>query len=282
MGDFLLTTNKEDNDPILDYTNIETSHLKTKQFYLQSVPILPATQRELVAYSLHGLEKMRKSEIKNNVGPQFVFSVDPFRLVWLKWHRAYHPLVKNAFLVLPEGAGMAFLAKSEGFQIPERVSLISYTMNLIRLAEAKGYTVFLVGSRDEVLEKLVVNLKRSYPKLRIVGKYHGYWKKQGQVRIVEALRKTDPHIVLLGIGYHKGLKFILENKDKLGTCLFINLGGNMDVLSGLRKKAPDAWALKGYTWLWRSLNNPIRWYRMIWVMFLFLRSFYFRIFKKSN
>ncbi|MCS6984470.1 MAG: WecB/TagA/CpsF family glycosyltransferase [Leptospiraceae bacterium] len=272
-----METHKEDNDPILEYKNIDTSHLN--KFYLGPVAMLAANTGELVAYTFQTMEEMRN---KPNGGPYVVLPLDPYRLQWLKRRKKYHPLLKEIFLFLPEGAGLGFLAKAEGHNIPEKTSGIGYTMSLIRLAQAKNFTVFLVGTKDEILDRLVVNLKRSYPQLRLVGKHHGYWRSEGKMRVVEALRKTEPHIILLGIGFHRGLRWIAENRERLGRSVLINLGGDMDVLAGVRKKAPDSWATNGYSWLWRSLHNPLRWYRLFWVLPLYLRALFLILFRRQR
>lgn len=278
-------TNKDDDDPILEFKSIDTGHLEVKKVYLGGIPFLPATAPEFLAHSLHRLEELRELHRPPHsgvVGPQMVLPFDPYRYTWVRTRKKFFALARSAFINLPDGAGMRWIAHMEECELPELVTTIGYTMNLIRLAQAKGYTVFIVGTRDEVLDKLVVNLRRSFPNLRIVGKHHGYLKGESQRRVVEALRKTDPHIILLGLGYHKGMKWLMEHKGEIGNCIIVNMAGQLDILAGRHKKAPDWFVTHGYTWLWRSMNRPWRWHRFFVIIYWFFTSVFRRLFHKNK
>ncbi len=278
-------TNKDDDDPILEFKNIDTGHLEIKKIDLGGIPFYPATGSELIAHSLHRLEELRemkRRDLHTHSGPQFVIPFDPYRYAWVRMRRKFLEIAQSSFINLPDGAGLLWLARMEGKKLPELVTTIGYSMNLIRLAQAKGYTVFFVGGRDEVLDKLAMNLKRSFPNLRIVGKHHGYLKGASKQRVVEALRKTDPHIIFLGIGYHKGMKWLMENRGALGNCIIVNMAGELDILAGKRKKAPDSFAIRGYTWLWRTMNRPWRWHRFLVIVYWFFGTLFRRIFRRKK
>lgn len=270
-------TNKDDDDPILLFQNIRTDQLSKQQIFIGGIPFLPATSLELVAYSLHRLERIRPASKEKerrpiSHGPQVVLPIDPYRYTWIRFSSKRRKLAAQSFINLPEGAGISWLSRLYGKPLPESVSLVSYTLNMIRLAQAKGYTVFIVGGKDEMLEKLIHNLKRSFPELRIVGKHHGYLKGNSKERVLEALRKTDPHIILAGLGYQKTFHWIQKNYDRFGDCIMINMEGALDIIAGVRKKAPDFIAIRGFSWLWRSINRPWRLYRLLVTFYWFISS----------
>ncbi|MBN8220909.1 MAG: WecB/TagA/CpsF family glycosyltransferase [Spirochaetes bacterium] len=276
-------TNKDDSDPILEYKNIDTSLLAARRIYLGKIPFYQATSADLVAHSIHRLDKMRekKSKSSGQFGPQLVFPFDPYRYVWVRFRKRMLAMANEAFINLPDGSGMLYMARALRQPLPELISTVAYAMNLIRIAHAKEYTVFLLGSRDEVLEKLYTNFRRSFAGLRIVGRHNGYLKGPAASRVLEAVRKTDPHILFVGMGYHRGMRWIEENRSQLGDLIIVNVGGAFDTLAGTKKKAPMFMAAAGYTWLWRTINKPYRWHRLFLVLYWFFETMYYKFFKKK-
>ncbi|MCX7633519.1 MAG: WecB/TagA/CpsF family glycosyltransferase [Turneriella sp.] len=275
-------TNKDDTDPILEYKNIDTSDFPQRRVYLGKIPFYQATLSDLVAHTIHTLDRMREKKAKSSgeFGPQLVLPFDPYRYVWVRFRRRMLQMAEQAFINLPDGAGMLFMAKVLGRPIPELVFTVSYTVNLIRIAHAKDYSLFLLGSRDEVLEKLCANLRRSFKGLRIVGRHHGYLDAEAAFRVREAVRKTDPHILLVGMGYHRSMKWIAENRQAFGDLVLVNAGGTFEVLAGMRRKAPPSLVVRGYTWLWRAINRPYRWHRILIAGYWFLETLALGLFRR--
>lgn len=274
-----LSTNKEDDDPILELKEIYTDDFPDRIVTLASVPFYRATGHELLSFVLHTLEKVRGDKASGKERrPMFVLPVDPYRITWLQRKKSkYLGFFQKSFINLPDGGGMIWMSRMFRNELPSRVKVANFTMNLIRLAQAKNYTVFIVGSRDRVLDKLSSNLLRSFPRLRIVGKHHGYLKGEAKERVNEAVRKTDPHIIIVGLGLHNGLRWMVENENNLGNAIVLNVSDALDILAGESKKAPDSVAERGYTWLWRSLNRPWRWHRMVLVIRWWLHSIWVRL-----
>ena len=274
-------SSKEDDDPILEFQSIETDHLEKNKKRLGKIDFHNATGKELVALTCRKIDEIRSPRNRSRKIYQ-VIPLDPYRLNWISRKKKFFPLTKEAFINLPAGAGIRWMSRMLKKEIPERVNTINYVMNLIRLAQAKEYTMFIVGSKDDILEKLTHNLRRSFPRLRIVGKHHGYLKDHLGDRLIEALRKTDPHIILLGMGYHREMRWISENKEKLGNSILVNVGGALDILAGFQKKAPDFFETRGLTWFYRALNSPARWHRLFFIQAWFFSVLLKRIFFSKN
>ena len=271
-------SSKEDDDPIMQYRSVETRNLKRVE--VGGIEFYHATGQELIALVLERIEEIRSQKVKSGV--QHILPLDPFRYARVTGSKKFLPLARQSFINLPAASGMLWMSRMVRKELPETVTTINLTMNLIRLAQAKEYTVFIVGGTDTVLEKLFFNLKRSFPRLRIVGRHSGYFGEGGEERVVEALKKTDPHMIILGLGFEKELKWLLKHRDTLGNTVLINVGGSLDIMAGKKKKAPDSLQVRGYTWLWRALNRPPRWYRLFIIFGWWLRVVYWRLFKKDD
>lgn len=272
------TTSKDDEDPILELRDVDMEKIENNKMSLADVPFYAASTKELLALTLHRLEAIRDNNKTGTFyGVNYILPLNPYTFSKMRKSRRYFYLTRESFINLPAGAGMVWMSKRLKKPLPETVRTIAYVMSLIRLANAKEYTIFIVGSKYEILDKLASNLHRSFPNLRLVGKHHGYLKGEGHQRIMEALQKTDPHIILLGMGYKKELQWISQNKHVLGNCVLVNVGGSLDILAGIRKKAPAKIELSGYTWLWRIVNNPFRYFRIFTVFSWFLKTIWWSL-----
>ncbi|RME90959.1 MAG: glycosyltransferase [Candidatus Hydrogenedentota bacterium] len=270
------TIAKEDDDPILEYMNVDISNLESKKVYLADIPFYQASDKELIAYTFRHIEQTRKNGYDSQGELAHILPLDPYRFVWIRNSKKYLPIARTAFLNLPSGSGIRWMSRRLKAPLPQNISLISFLMNLIRIAHAKEYTIFLLGSKDEVIEKLFFNLTRSFPRLRIVGRHNGYLKGPYRERVVQALKKTNPHIILLGLGFHKEMAWIREYKDQLGNSVLINVGGSLDILAGTRKKAPDFIVEQDLTWFWRMINRPWRWHRLFILLWWLIETLYWK------
>ena len=68
------------------------------------------------------------------------------------------------------------------------------------------------------------------------------------------------------LGCPKQEYFIGRNKEQFKKGLFIGLGGTVDIISGKTKRAPK-WIINCHLeWLWRSIIEPKRLLKLIWLL----------------
>jgi Teichoic acid biosynthesis proteins len=119
--------------------------------------------------------------------------------------------------------------------------------------------VFLLGAKEEVLEVATKKIKESFPNLNIVGTHNGYFNTDNEVR--EQIDKADRDILFVGMGGIKQEKWIVKTRD-LNIPVNIGIGGSFDVWSGRVKRAP-LWVRKmGIEWLYRTVTQPERIWRL--------------------
>lgn len=239
---------KEENDYILEYQDIDIQN--KEKINLLGVEIDNLTRAEAIATIL---DLKKKSESYHHI-----LFLDPIKLMSMREGQKLNRIVKKASLVLCEGAGLPWAAKKMGFELKERIPLISLMMDLIRYSEKKELTLFFLGSKEDVIEKLFFNLIRHFPAIRIVGRHSGHLNKTRELMVKEAIRKTDPDIIFLGMSFPEQEIWIENNTGYFGKSILIGAWGNFDTLSGKEKKAPDYFQTKGMAWLWRVLARPYR------------------------
>jgi len=168
----------------------------------------------------------------------------------------------NADLVLADSIGVVWASRFLGFGEIARIAGIDLMLNFCRLADSRGYSIYLLGSRPFVLRKAAGNLEKKFPGLRIVGMHHGYFVEGEESGILEGVRNHKPDFLFVGIGTPRGEKWIYKNLKKLNVPVCMAIGGSLDVISGGIKRAPGWLRQKGLEWIYRLLQEPWRFFRL--------------------
>ncbi|MBI3396365.1 MAG: WecB/TagA/CpsF family glycosyltransferase [Spirochaetia bacterium] len=264
VGPWGAVSAKEDRDYLLEYKSINLNRLE--RLDILDVPVDNVTRDEAVAVVLDLIEKKK--------GPCHVFFADPLKLMRIRPRRKMHFISEQARLILPDGAGIGWAARKLGTPMKERIPMIAFLMDLIRLSVKKEFTIYLLGSRFENLERVFVNLQKSFPGVRIIGRQGGYFDLEREALIKESIRKSAPDMIFLGMGFPVQELWIRENWQHLSKAIIVGVDGAFDILSGKEKKAPDWAQIRGLTWLWRTLSRPLLVDRMFHTFHFFVLTFW--------
>jgi len=175
---------------------------------------------------------------------------------------AMKSLIEQAALILPENAiniGMGVLGQPLKARNMGGVIVMG---NLLTLAEVKGYTVYFLGATRENLDKMIVQLYRSLPSLKILGYKDGYFRLNETETVVEEIAALRPNLLFVGMGSPRQEIFIAENLCKLKVNIAMGVGGSFNVFAGVEKPAP-AWTKHGLEWLYRSFQDPSKFRRYL-------------------
>ncbi len=179
---------------------------------------------------------------------------------------AVHRILASAELILPDGAGVIMAAKILGTPLKEKVAGVEFGMQLLSLAEKKGYRVFLLGGKPTVAELAAEALRKTMPHLQIVGIHDGYFTKTGAETdaVIEKINASRAEILLICLGAPTQEIWAHENRKKLSTIrLAACLGGSLDIYAGTAKRAPKLFIKLRLEWFWRLLREPYRLPRMM-------------------
>ncbi len=183
-------------------------------------------------------------------------------------YRAYRDsqlgdVLRQAELVTADGSGVVWASRQLGAPVPERVTGVDLVEQLLALAEGKGWGVYFLGAKPEVVEKAVLNTLTRHKHLKISGYRHGYFTKQENEEVMSNIDKVKPHILLAALGSPKQEFFIRELLARTEIPLAIGVGGTFDVLAGTVSRAPQWFQRRGLEWLYRLLKDPSRLGRML-------------------
>jgi N-acetylglucosaminyldiphosphoundecaprenol N-acetyl-beta-D-mannosaminyltransferase len=179
--------------------------------------------------------------------------------------------VVSSDVISPDGQSIVWASRFLKKPLPERVTGIDLMQKLLKLASEKGYRVFLLGAKEEVIGKLKEKLKRELPDLNLVGCRNGYFSTDEEEGIVREINEKKPDILFVGMSSPKKEYWMSKYQSALKVLFCMGVGGSFDVLAGKTKRAPRWMQKAGLEWLYRLLQEPARmWKRYLVTNTLFI------------
>lgn len=186
-------------------------------------------------------------------------------------------VLNNADLCTADGIGIVYGSRILKDAVPERVAGFDLTCALLERLSKTGDGIFLFGAKPGVADTAKANLEKKYPGINIVGTRNGYFKPEDEPEIIDEINNSGAKLLLVCLGAPKQEKWITAHKPELSTNLCMGVGGTLDVLAGVAKRAPK-WIIRlNLEWAYRILKNPSRFGR-----FMALPRFVVEIFKAKK
>lgn len=180
----------------------------------------------------------------------------------------------NSFdLVTPDGQPVRWaLNLLHHAGLADRVYGPELTLRVLERAAAEGLPVYLYGSTDETLGRLVPALQSLLPDLKIAGYEASKFRlaEPGEPeRIAGRIRDAGARIVLVGLGCPRQEIFTYAMRPYVDAPL-LAVGAAFDYHAGQLRK-PPAWMQRyALEWLWRLGLEPKR----LWKRYLLLNPAY--------
>jgi len=166
--------------------------------------------------------------------------------------------VFNSSINIADGFPIFVATQLLGNPVPERITGIELMEELLKLAAESHFSVYFLGSKIDILRKVIDKCLKEYPFLKVVGCHHGYYLKDDEDSLVKEIACLNPDILLVALGLPQKEYFIYDHIKNLDLSLILPVGGGFDVYSGMKKRAPQ-WVQKmGIEWLWRSIYDRSR------------------------
>lgn len=158
--------------------------------------------------------------------------------------------------IIPDGIAVVKAANKLGIDVTERITGIDTAVEMLRLINSKKKTLYLFGSKPEVLEKLLEVIKNDYPSIKILGAKDGYVENKDEV--FKEITKLNPDVCLVAMGIPMQEFLINKHINKAKKGLYMGVGGTFDVLSGTKKRAPKIFIKLNLEWFYRLICEPSR------------------------
>ncbi len=169
--------------------------------------------------------------------------------------------IAAADLVIPDGAGVVWALGLQGYRV-RRSPGIELARDLLVHGATMGWRVALVGASPAVMEQLTARLRQELPGLTFILTAHGYQSEQAWPGLEQQLVAARPDLVLVALGIPRQETWI-QHLPARRVGLWMGVGGSFDVWAGVKKRAPLWMGALQIEWLYRLIQEPSRWRRML-------------------
>jgi N-acetylglucosaminyldiphosphoundecaprenol N-acetyl-beta-D-mannosaminyltransferase len=184
--------------------------------------------------------------------------VNAAKIVNLRRDPALRDAVLGCDVIVADGQSVVWASRVLRRRLPERVAGIDLFQRLLYMAEQQGRSVYFLGARAEVLDRMVERIRVQHPGLRIAGYEHGYYSAADSAAVADAIKGSGADLLFLGMTSPKKEVFVATYGARSGAKVVHGVGGSFDVLAGVVKRAPVLWQRMGCEWLYRVLQEPRR------------------------
>lgn len=194
--------------------------------------------------------------LENNT-KKFIITVNPETLMMSESDKELEKIILNKEnCLVPDGISIVKACKKIGKDIKERITGIEISEYLLKIANEKGYSLYLFGAKEEVIEQLVIKIKKEYPNITLLGYQNGY--VENKEKVMKKIVSMKPDICLIAMGIPMQEKLINKYFKNAKKGIYIGVGGSFDVLSGIKKRAPKLFIKLNLEWLYRIIKEPRR------------------------
>jgi N-acetylglucosaminyldiphosphoundecaprenol N-acetyl-beta-D-mannosaminyltransferase len=173
----------------------------------------------------------------------------------------YRGYVLSAGLVIPISKSLVSGARFLTGKTLYRYMPFNFIISLLTILEKRELTVYLLGSRGRILQKTEKNIRQTFPRLRIVGRHVSSFRRQEEGRIIEAIRKAGPHLLLAGEGIRGEEIWIPRNSARLGGGIKLWCSDLFDVFAEKKRRPSEAVFERGLENIGYCLRSPVKFFR---------------------
>jgi N-acetylglucosaminyldiphosphoundecaprenol N-acetyl-beta-D-mannosaminyltransferase len=192
----------------------------------------------------------------------FVVTANPEIVEYANEHQDYKDIILSADYITPDGVGIIMASKWLNQPLQERITGFDLMNELFRVADERVLKVYMLGAEENVIEAAAQKVKELYPGLELVGYNHGYIDIKDDT-LPKSIAEHEPDIILTALGFPRQEKWVSRHYALFNKGLFMGVGGSFDVLAGKVNRAPVFWQKMRLEWLYRLIQQPSRWKRML-------------------
>jgi N-acetylglucosaminyldiphosphoundecaprenol N-acetyl-beta-D-mannosaminyltransferase len=203
--------------------------------------------------------------------PARIVTVNTEFVILARRNAAFRRALATADLATPDGAGVVWAMRRAGVDQQGRVGGSDLIWSISSQAATLEHGVFLLGAAEGVAMAAARTLQARFPRLRVCGTLAGSPAPEDEARVVDSIRQSSADILFVAFGAPAQDIWIARNLRKTGVAVAIGVGGSFDYVAGRVRRAPRWMGDRGLEWLWRLIQQPWRWRRMVALpVFVFL------------
>ncbi len=164
-------------------------------------------------------------------------------------------------LISADGQPIVWASRVLDKPLKERVTGIDLFAAVVERCAERGFRPYLLGARQEVVEKVAEILKSRHVTLQLAGWRNGYWSADEESVVVAEVKSARSDVLFVAMGSPKKELFVRKWKAELQVPFVMGVGGTFDVVAGMVKRAPNWMQRCGLEWLYRLIQEPGRMWR---------------------
>ncbi|MCI5606158.1 MAG: WecB/TagA/CpsF family glycosyltransferase [Treponema sp.] len=174
--------------------------------------------------------------------------------------------LKDADLILPVSKSILRGAKFLKKDVPVRYNPFTAVIQIMTIMESHFKSTYLLGSSKKTLKKAERNIHDTFPKLKIIGRYVGYYPKALENDIIQSIFKSEPSLVLLSEGIKEKNCWAYRRRNRFSSSIFLYYKDAFGIFSERIKRVKEKTFDKGNEIFVEVLHNPFK----IFLIFPFL------------
>lgn len=174
-------------------------------------------------------------------------------------------IINDCALINADGMPVVWASRLLGKGLKERVAGVDLFESLMQRSAEKGWRVYLLGAREEVVSGVSSIYQKKYPDLTIAGYRNGYWKPEEEAGVVEQVKAAKADLLFVAISSPKKEQFLGKYQEEMQIPFAMGVGGTFDVAVGKVKRAPVWMQKNGLEWFYRFLQEPRRMFKRYFI-----------------
>ena len=174
-------------------------------------------------------------------------------------------IINGCDLINADGMPVVWASRLVGKPLKARVTGVDLFYALMKRSAQRGWRVYLLGARPEVVRTVKERFEQTCPGLNVVGWRDGYWKPDEEAGVVEQIRLARPDILFVAISSPRKEQFLGRHQQTMRVPFAMGVGGSFDVVAGRIKRAPVWMQRVGLEWFHRFLKEPRRMFRRYFI-----------------
>ena len=194
----------------------------------------------------------------------------------------YADAIKNADLILPVSKSILKGARFLKLDVPVRYNPFNAVIQILGILDAHYKSLYLFGSNKKTLSKAEHNIRDTFRNLRIIGRYVGYYPKNVENDIVEAIFKAQPSLVLLSDGIKEKNCWAYRRRNRFSSSIFLYYKDSFGIFSERVKRVSEKTFDKGHEIWFEIIHNPFKIFLIVPYIWYVLCLFWTKLFRKNK
>jgi len=174
-------------------------------------------------------------------------------------------IINDCALINADGMPVVWASRLLGKPLKERVAGVDLFESLMARSAQKGWRVYLLGAKEEIVSRVREIYTQKYPNLVFAGHRNGYWKPEQEPGIVNEIAQARADLLFVAISSPKKEQFLGAYQAQMKIPFAMGVGGTFDVAAGKVKRAPVWMQKSGLEWFYRFLQEPRRMFRRYFI-----------------